>query len=75
MILKSQIILDIYYSLINYGQIKLDDILIKYKISVRTFRRYISEINAFLYNNYIYEEVVYDHYNKVYFLKKNKGAN
>lgn len=75
MILKSQIILDIYYSLINYGQIKLDDILIKYKISVRTFRRYISEINAFLYNNYIYEEVVYDHYNKVYFLKKNKGAS
>lgn len=48
----------------------MKDVINKYNISIRTFHRYISDIKTFLYDNYIYDEVVYDHFNKLYVLKK-----
>ena len=67
---KTQIILFIYYKMKNNGSVEIDEVLQKFQISVRTFRRYISEINFFCYNNFLDEEVVYDHFNKVYHLAK-----
>ena len=69
MIKKSQSVLYIYDELINNKEIRLEDIINKYNISIRTFRRYISEINAFLSNNYKNQSVVYDYIRKVYYLK------
>lgn len=69
MINKSQSVLYIYDELINNKEIRLEDIINKYNISIRTFRRYISEINAFLSNNYKNQSVEYDYIRKVYYLK------
>ena len=66
MINKSQVILYIYDDLINKKDIYLDDIINKYKISTRTFRRYIAEINAFLFNNYKNQIIQYDSLKKCY---------
>ena len=46
----------------------MDEILAEFNISIRTFRRYISEINFFLLNNYKGKSVKYDYVKKVYFL-------
>ena len=70
MIIKSQIILYIYDQLINGKEIKMNEILALYNISVRTFRRYISEINSFLYNNYKNQEVVYNHTRNSYCMEE-----
>lgn len=69
MINKSQSVLYIYDELINNKEIKLEDIINKYNISIRTFRRYISEINIFLSNNYKNMSVIYDYYKKTYYLE------
>lgn len=69
MIVKSQIILYMYDELINNREIKMNEIIALYDISVRTFRRYISEINSYLCNNYKNQTVVYDHYRNSYRLK------
>lgn len=69
MIVKSQIILYMYDELINNREIKMNEIIALYDISVRTFRRYISEINSYLCNNYKNQIVVYDHYRNSYRLK------
>lgn len=69
MIIKSQIILYIYDQLIDGKELKMNEILAIYNISVRTFRRYISEINSYLYNNYKNQEVVYNHTKNSYYLK------
>jgi len=69
MIIKSQIVLYIYDELINNKKITMNDIVNKYEISIRTFRRYISEINSFLYNNYKNQSIVYDSYEKCYYLE------
>ena len=66
---KSQSDLYIYDELINNKEIRLEDIINKYNISIRTFRRYISEINIFLANNYKNQSVEYDYIKKVYYLK------
>ena len=52
MINKCQIVLHIYDRLLQYGEIEMNSVLAEFNISVRSFRRYISEINAFLDNNY-----------------------
>lgn len=70
MIIKSQIILYIYDELINGRDIKMNEILALYNISVRTFRRYISEINIYLCDNYKNQIVVYNHSTNSYFIKK-----
>ena len=69
MINKSQIVLYIYDDLINHKEIYINDIVNKYGISTRTFRRYIAEINAFLFNNYRNQSIQYDLKEKVYRLK------
>lgn len=66
MINKSQIILYIYDDLINHKEIYINDIVNKYGISTRTFRRYIAEINAFLFNNYRNQSIQYDSIKKSY---------
>ena len=73
MIAKSQIVLYIYDELINDKEIKINDVINEYGISIRTFRRYISEINSFLCNNFRNELVMYDPLKKSYYLKKNKN--
>ena len=69
MINKSQIVLYIYDDLISHKEIYINDIVNKYGISTRTFRRYIAEINAFLFNNYRNQSIQYDLKEKVYRLK------
>lgn len=68
MVVKSQIVLYIYDELINNKPLKMDEVLALFNISVRTFRRYISEINAFFCNNYINKEIMYDYKNQYYYL-------
>ena len=66
MIIKSQIILYMYDKLINNKSLSIDEIINMYGISIRTFRRYISEINSFLFNNYKNQQVIYDNTNHCY---------
>lgn len=47
MIIKSQIILDMYDELLAGKRMAINEIINKYNISLRTFQRYIAEINAF----------------------------
>lgn len=68
MINKSQIVLYIYDDLISHKEIYINDIVNKYGISTRTFRRYIAEINAFLFNNYKNQSIQYDSIKKSYSL-------
>ena len=68
MIIKSQIILYMYDELINGKEINMQEILALYNISVRTFRRYISEINIYLCNNYRNQTVIYNHSKNRYYL-------
>ncbi len=72
MVVKSQVVLYIYDELINDREIKINNIICEYGISIRTFRRYIAEINAYLCNNFRNEVVVYDSIKRSYYLKKNK---
>lgn len=70
MIIKSQIVLYLYDKLVAKEKLYIDEIIGEYNISIRTFRRYISEINAFLCNNYKNQFVSYDYKNKYYYLKE-----
>lgn len=65
---KSQIILKMYDSLIHNEIVNMNDYINNYKMSVRTFQRYIAEINAFLYNEFKNQVVNYDYENKTYYL-------
>ena len=69
MILKSQVVLYIYDLLIEGKEFTMDEILSSYKISIRTFRRYIAEINDFLYEHFKRKEVVYSKGRKTYYLR------
>lgn len=69
MILKAQIILYMYDCLIEGKEFTADEITTLYKISARTFRRYIAEINDFLYEQFKGKEVVYSKKRKVYCLR------
>ena len=66
MVAKSQIILYMYDMLINNNKIIMDEVIALFGISIRTFRRYISEINSFLYNNYKNQQKKYDNVNHYY---------
>lgn len=66
---KSQIILKMYDSLIRKHNIKVNDYINKYNMSLRTFQRYIAEINAFLFNEFKNQIVSYDYENKFYYLE------
>ena len=69
MISKSQVVLYIYDTLIKGGKIKTNEILNKFEINLRTFQRYIAEINDFFFNNFINCSVVYNYEYKYYYLK------
>lgn len=71
MIIKSQIVLDMYDELLSGKRITINEIINKYNISLRTFQRYIAEINAFFCNKFSNQKVVYDYLNKEYYLKNN----
>ena len=58
-----------YDRLIEGKEFKADEILSLYKISIRTFRRYIAEINDFLYEQFKGREVVYSKDRKTYYLR------
>lgn len=80
MIIKIQIILYMYDDFINGKKIAINDIINKYEISIRTFQRYIAELNAFLFNKYKNQVIVYDYENKEYYLSdklitKNRRVN
>ena len=57
-----------YDSLIHNEIVNMNDYINNYKMSVRTFQRYIAEINAFLYNEFKNQVVNYDYENKTYYL-------
>ena len=66
---KTQVILYLYDVLLNGGRIYLEETMVNYDISLSTFRRYISEINIFLYNTYKNQVVYYDYKDNCYYLK------
>ncbi len=66
MVVKGQVLLYIYDELLNNKKISTKDIVEKFNISIRTFRRYISELNSFLFNNFKNQEVVYDPIKKTF---------
>ena len=70
MVVKSQIILYIYDKIINGKSFTMDEIINEFNISIRTFRRYIAEINAYLCNNFRNEMIVYDYKKSCYFLNR-----
>jgi len=65
---KAQILLYMYDKLINGCAFSLREITNDFNISERTFRRYISEINCFLANNYRLQQVCYSKEKKGYIL-------
>ena len=71
MMVKSQIVLYIYDELKTNKFITISDIINKYSICERSFRRYVAEINAYLYNNFKNQVIKYDYYNKRYYLENN----
>ena len=57
-----------YDLLIEGKEISMNDIISVYKISIRTFRRYIAEINNFLYEQYKHKEVIFSKERGTYYL-------
>lgn len=68
---KTQVVLYMYDKLIHGSGFSLDEIITMFKISERTFRRYISEINCFLANNYKMQQVSYSYEKGKYALVNN----
>jgi len=66
---KIQIVLALYDKLRRNNKVIMDDFLSEYEISVRSFRRYVSEINTFFCNEFMNEEVVYDFDDRAYKIK------
>ena len=56
--MKSQIVLYIYEKLLLKEKVTTNELLGEFDVSVRTIRRYISEINAYLFNFNKGKEVV-----------------
>ena len=72
MIIKSMIMLYMYDLLIEGNEFTIDEIVSIYNISVRTYRRYIAEINNFLCEQYKQKEVVFSKEKRTYYLSKIK---
>ena len=68
MVLKTQIVLYMYDKLLSGKGFTVAEIISNFNISERTFRRYVSEINCFLANNYKEQQVGYSNDKKVYIL-------
>ena len=50
MLAKTQVVLYLYNEFLEGKRISTDEIVGEYGMSIRTFRRYISELNAFFSN-------------------------
>lgn len=68
MLVKTQVVIYMYDELINNRHINMDQIMSEYEISVRTFRRYISEIQSYLFNFHKSKIVKYSMRDKCYYL-------
>ena len=67
--MKSQIVLYIYEKLLLKEKVTTNELLGEFDVSVRTIRRYISEINAYLFNFNKGKEVVFNKTRGTYILK------
>ena len=70
MVVKTQIVLYIYDKLTKKEEVTTEFITNKFDISIPTFRRYISEINSYLFNFQTNQEVVYSRQKRSYILIK-----
>lgn len=70
MVVKTQIVLYIYDKLTKKEEVTTEFIINKFDISIPTFRRYISEINSYLFNFQTNQEVVYSRQKRSYILIK-----
>ena len=67
---KTQAILLMLMTLFNKGKLSRIEILQEIDISEQTFRRYIQELRAFLFNFNVEENLVYVRTEDRYYLKK-----
>ncbi len=67
--MKTQIILAMLHSCIEYGNFSADVICSNFNISKRTLARYVSEVNCYFANNYHVERLIYDRSENVYMIK------
>ena len=67
---KSFILIEMYDLLLQGKPIKKQYFIDKYEVSNRTFRRYISELQAYLFNFYKGYVIVFTRKNMEYILKK-----
>ena len=68
MLTKTQVVLFIYDELIHGKKIQTNSIIGEFNISLRTFERYINEINVYFANFYKNQIVKYDYINKYYYI-------
>ena len=68
MLTKTQVVLFIYDELIHGKKIHTNSIIGEFNISLRTFRRYISEINAYFANFYKNTIIKYNRSEKYFYL-------
>lgn len=69
MLVKTQHVLFIFDELSKGKSINAKEIIDKFGITSRTFTRYISEINCYFFNFYIYKVVKYKRSTKEYRLE------
>lgn len=67
---KTQVLLFMLLLLKEKGYLSRMEILEQVDIKEQTFRRYIQELRAFLYNFHINQEVIYSRNDDCYYLKK-----
>ena len=67
--IKAKNVLNMYDALKQGKEIRLESFCNEYKISVPTFRRYMSFVREYLWEKYL-EEVIYDKDRKIYFIKR-----
>ena len=71
---KTQAILFMYNLLIKEGELRKESVLSECDLSDLTFRRYIQEIRAFLFNFGINAELIYDRKRMVFRLSQNTSV-
>ena len=67
--MKSQIVLFIYEKLLLKEEVSTNSLIGEFDISIRTVRRYIAEINAYLLNFNKGKEVVFSKGKNTYILR------
>lgn len=69
---KTDVILDILYTLLTTKKLKKGDIISKYQISSITFARYIADVRGFFAENAPKYVVIYNKDKRYYALKEEK---